>query len=150
MAAESKECNICGITKSIGNFSANRGACNKCRTSRNRDRQNSTVELFLGARLTSIKQRHKQKNYAGTLVSLEYLMSLYEQQRGICAISNIPMHTSTDYSDLCASPDRIDTNKGYVEGNIRFVCARINLMRNDMDDHDFVWWCKAVVNNHGN
>ena len=99
MAAESKECNICGITKSIGNFSANRGACNKCRTSRNRDRQNSTVELFLGARLTSIKQRHKQKNYDGTLVSLEYLMDLYEQQRGICAISNIPMHTSTDYSD---------------------------------------------------
>ena len=60
------------------------------------------------------------------------------------------MHVTTEQSELSASPDRIDIEKGYVEGNIRLVCARINLMRNSLHDHDFIWWCRAVVNSNGN
>ena len=101
-------------------------------------------------RLTGLKQRHKQNKYEGTPISLEYLVALYEQQRGICAISQLPMHITLDQSDLSVSPDRIDVTKGYIGGNVRLVCARVNLMRGALDDHDFVWWCRAVVNSNGN
>ena len=101
-------------------------------------------------RLTALKQRHKQKKFEGTPVSLEYLIALYEKQRGICAISSLPMHITTDQSDLSVSVDRIDINEGYVDGNVRLVCTRINLMRSTLNDHDFLWWCRAMVNSSGN
>ena len=113
-------------------------------------RANSIVGGFLQVRLTALKQRHKNKKFEGEIVSLDYLVSLYEQQKGICALSGIPMHVTLDHTDLAVSPDRIDTSKGYVEGNVRLVCARANNMRGTLDDHDFVWWCRAVVNNGGN
>ena len=36
-----------------------------------------------------------------------------------------------------ASLDRIDSSKGYVEGNVEFVCCAINLAKND--------FCKEAV-----
>ncbi len=150
MASGNKKCTVCGITKPLSSFNGNRKKCNDCRTLENKERANSSLEGFLTKILTSLKQRHKAKNYEGATVSLDYLSRLYDQQRGICAISNIPMHISTDHSDFSVSPDRIDTSKGYIEGNIRLVCARVNLMRGAMNDHDLVWWCRAVVNSFEN
>ena len=150
MGPDSYTCNSCGITKPVACFSKTNRKCNDCRRGLSKDRANSSVEYFLRARLSSMRQRHKQKEYDGDIVGIEYLTALYEEQRGICALTGIPMHVSTDHSDLSASPDRIDIEKGYIEGNIRLVCARINLMRSSLGDHDLVWWCRAVVNRNGN
>lgn len=151
MAPDSKECSTCGIVKSLDEFpTRGRQQCKACKSLGNKIRCNSSLSGFLQSRLTALKQRHKQKKYEGTPVSLEYLLALYEKQGGICAISNLPMHTTTDQSDLAVSADRVDISKGYVEGNIRLVCARINIMRGVLDDHDFIWWCRAVVNSCGN
>jgi len=150
MGTDSHTCNSCGITKPVACFSKTNRKCNDCRHDSMLDLANSSVEGFLQRRLISMKQRHKQKQYDGTIVTVGYLKGLYDAQNGICALSGIPMHVTTKQSELSASPDRIDTEKGYVEGNIRLVCARINLMRNSLHDHDFVWWCRAVVNSNGN
>lgn len=151
MALDRKECSTCGVVKRLDEFQLNgRHQCKACKSLSNKKRSNSSLEGFLQHRLTGLRQRHKQKKYEGTPISLEYLVALYEQQRGICAISQLPMHITLDQSDLSVSPDRIDVTKGYIEGNIRLVCARVNLMRGALDDHDFVWWCRAVVNSNGN
>jgi len=147
---DSKKCSVCGDEKPVKNFSGRRNTCHTCKHLMSRVRASGSLEGFLQMRLTSLKQRHRLKEYEGTPVSLEYLIGLYEQQRGICAISNLPMHITTDQSDLSVSVDRVDITQGYVEGNLRLVCARINLMRSTLDDHDFLWWCRAMVNSSGN
>jgi hypothetical protein len=151
VAIDSKKCPVCGVVKSLENFQpSGRQQCRACKSLSNKKRSNASLEGFLQNRLTGLKQRHKRKKYEGTVVSLDYLLALYEQQGGVCAISSLPMHITLDRSDLSVSPDRIDNSQGYVEGNIRLVCARVNLMRGTLDDHDFVWWCRAVVRSSGN
>ena len=150
MAVGNKRCSVCGTEKQLKHFDEGRTTCHSCKHLKSRERASGSLEGFLQMRLTSLKQRHRTKKFEGTPVSLEYLVALYEQQRGICAISGIPMHITTDQSDLSVSVDRIDINQGYVEDNIRLVCTRINLMRSTLNDHDFLWWCRAMVNSSGN
>ena len=151
MALDHKACTSCGIAKSLDEFPADsRKQCKVCKTLGDKNRWNASVEGFLQLRLTGLRQRHRTKGYEGEVVSLDYLMRVYEEQRGYCAISQLPMHLTTDQSDLSASPDRIDITKGYIDGNVRLVCSRVNLMRSTLNDHDFVWWCRAVVNKSGN
>lgn len=147
MATQNHTCTSCGTVKPVGDFSGSHRQCNECRAEQSRDIQNTSLEGFLKARLRAMKQRHKQKKYSGALVNVEHLVALYREQGGICAVSGLPMHVTTEQSELSASPDRIDVHQGYVAGNIRLVCSRINLMRNSLGDHDFRWWCRAVVNN---
>ena len=101
-------------------------------------------------RLSAMKQRHKHKKFEGVVIGINDLQALYDEQRGICAISGLPMHVNTSESDLSLSPDRIDNDLGYTNGNVRLVCARANIMMSTLDDAHFVWWCRAVVNNIGN
>lgn len=151
MAAARKKCTTCGATKSLDKFfSDGRSQCKACKSLSNKERGNASLEGFLQHRLTSLRYRHKQKKYEGEPVSLDYLLALYDEQRGICAVSHLPMHITLDHSDLSVSPDRIDTKKGYVEGNVRLVCARVNIMKGALNDHDFIWWCRAVVSSSGN
>ena len=88
--------------------------------------------------------------YEGEVITFEDIKLLYESQRGNCALTGLPMHATTDESDLSVSVDRIDNNLGYVLGNVRLVCSRVNLMMSNLDDAHFTWWCRAVVNHIGN
>ena len=47
-----------------------------------------------------------------------------------------------------ASLDRIDSKKGYIKGNIRWVSRSINWMKNDITD-EMVWeLCKLISENY--
>jgi hypothetical protein len=43
------------------------------------------------------------------------------------------------------SIDRIDSSKGYIRGNVQFVCDVANRMKQDLDQGNFVGWCKLVL-----
>ena len=150
MGTGDQTCTSCGTLKTAKFFSPHKRECTDCRVGKYRDRKNSGVEPFLQSKLSALKQRHRKKEYEGNPVDLKYLIDLYEAQRGICALSGIPMHVTSENSELSASPDRIDIDQGYVEGNIRLVCSRMNLIRNSLSDRNLLWWCRAVVNNNGN
>ena len=47
-------------------------------------------------------------------------------------------------SDGTASLDRIDSSKGYIEGNIQWVHKDINRMKGDSSDNDFIKLCKII------
>ena len=49
-------------------------------------------------------------------------------------------------SESNASVDRIDSSKGYVIDNIQWVYRKINRMKNDVSDMDFVDLCTLVHN----
>lgn len=73
----------------------------------------------------------------GMSLTPEYLKTVWEEQRGICPYTGIKMILpkssaviSKIHSLKKASLDRIDSSKGYVEGNVEFVCYGINLAKN--------------------
>jgi len=59
-----------------------------------------------------------------------YLLELWAAQKGKCAVSGIAMQTQSgsqqNKNPFRASLDRIDNDKGYVKGNVRFVTHWIN------------------------
>ena len=67
---------------------------------------------------------------------IEYLINLYEQQNGKCAISNLQM-THDRYDENAVSVDRINSNMGYFKENIHLTCWWVNRMKFDLDLKDF-------------
>lgn len=86
---------------------------------------------------TKCKSRKKHYDLEFDL-SLEDLKQLWESQNGTCPYSKLKMilpestnHYQTVHSLKKASLDRIDSDKGYVRGNVEFVCLAVNLAKNN-------------------
>lgn len=61
-------------------------------------------------------------------VDLAYILSIWDQQSGKCAITNLQMlHERNNPESV--SIDRIDSSREYVEGNIQLVCRFVNLAK---------------------
>jgi hypothetical protein len=85
-------------------------------------------------------------------VSLEYLWVLYVSQGGECAFTGWPIEFHTSYVDKpnkTASLDRINSNLGYIEGNLQWVHRDINKLKKNMSDKRFVELCLAVATHQG-
>lgn len=82
--------------------------------------------------LSSCKKRFKECN-----LTLEYIKSIWDKQNGICPYTGFKMefryyskkNKGISLNMLQASIDRIDPSKGYIEGNIEFVCVPINYLK---------------------
>ena len=88
------------------------------------------------------KKNVKLKNFEFDL-DLFYLKKLWKKQKGICPYSNLkmvlfPTANKTEFKPDAASLDRIDSTKGYVKGNVEFVCLSINYAKNCFDRKDFI------------
>jgi hypothetical protein len=87
----------------------------------------------------------KSRNYPFE-VSIEYLQELLEQQDFKCAYTNMNMlcpRTYNEKRDMTSSPylvslDRIDSELGYVEGNVHFVCVWTNKAKGAYPHETFV------------
>lgn len=69
-------------------------------------------------------------------IDFDYLWGLWESQNGLCALSHLPMvHV---FNDLCSiSVDRIDSDMGYVPGNVQLVCKWVNLAKQRHSNEEF-------------
>ena len=108
-----------------------------------------------------VKLGAKARNYYFD-IDIEYIDQLLFQQKFKCALSgsvivagyntnltinniakrkengeDIPRHT--------ASLDRIDNNKGYIEGNVQWLHADINLMKHAYDQDYFLEMCSLCT-----
>lgn len=85
-------------------------------------------------------------------LTVEYLKTLFEQQGGKCPFTNwdlnLPDSSQSGWKHnqhpCNASLDRIDNSKGYIEGNVRFVCLIANMARQTFSDEQVIEFCKAV------
>lgn len=87
-------------------------------------------------------------------ITIEYAWNLFLEQNGKCALTGLDLTFQKNYSNHAqnqtASLDRIDQNKGYVIGNVRWVHKDINRMRWAHDDKTFFDYCKMVVDHYEN
>jgi len=79
-------------------------------------------------------------------VTKEYLWDLYLKQNKLCALSKVPIKfgRASYLKETTASLDRIDSGKGYVEGNVQWVFKDVNIMKNSLPQNYFIELCKKI------
>lgn len=97
-----------------------------------------------------MRQTAKQRGIEFT-VSIEYLWKLFESQKGLCPYTGkeitLPVNVRQlrgEGNEMIASLDRKDNGKGYVEGNLHWVCKRVNYMKHTMNDDYFLDWVESI------
>jgi hypothetical protein len=78
-------------------------------------------------------------------VTIDYLWELYKCQDGLCNLTGAEIRLSNGKTDQSASLDRIDSSKGYIEGNVHWVHKDINLMKMDFNQDRFIELCQMVA-----
>jgi len=80
-------------------------------------------------------------------VSIEYLWELFLKQNRKCNLTGQILTFPTRYDDTTAtaSLDRIDSSKGYIEGNVQWVHKNINLMKWAFSEKEFIGMCRLVT-----
>lgn len=76
-------------------------------------------------------------------VSFDYLAELLIEQDFKCALTGWDIHAMEVNSP--ASLDRIDSSIGYIEGNLQWVNSKVNMMKQQYSQEDFIKVCLAVA-----
>lgn len=153
-------CEHCGSSKSILKTNYNKKikdgtrfyCSNKCSALDNK-KYSSPFNYYVH----SCNKRYKQSFN----LTNEYLEGLWKKQDGCCNISNIKLELplgargfKTKKPFNGASLDRIDSNKGYIEGNVQFICMGLNYMKNNWPEEYFIKnlieVSKSVVDKYNN
>jgi hypothetical protein len=127
--------------------------CKKClnavssRTTRKIN--HSDLDLFLKDIFHLATYRSKKLNREND-ISIKFLKELWETQKGLCALTNLPMQHSISKGKLFnnLSIDRIDSSLGYTKNNIQLVCSVVNRMKSDLSSKEFYNICKLITNNY--
>ena len=95
----------------------------------------------------NIMKRNQEVN-----ITIEDLKNQWDEQNGVCVFSGVKLELSS-YTKIekdpifSASLDRIDSSKGYITGNIRWVSRTVNWMKNNMMDENVWKFINILVEN---
>jgi hypothetical protein len=125
----------CGCTNTIGRFKYK--GCNDL-----------SLSYF-----NSIKKRAITKDIPfEEELTIDFLWHLFLRQNKKCALSNLDIELDQKWSNKVkgslrqsASLDRIDSSKGYTKDNVQWVHKKINLMKNTLNQNEFIAYCKQVA-----
>lgn len=146
-----KTCTKCNLSKPFGDFPHHKHTydnfdswCKLCRKNYKHE-INQSLDTHIRKKLRMIKEdRRKLENN----LDLQFLIDLWNQQNGKCAISgklmshkaNPRMHNLTN-----GSLDRIDSKKPYFKNNVQWVCWIVNRMKGENSVEDLLEWCKIIL-----
>jgi len=106
-------------------------------------------EEIRGGRWEKLRKKAKSRSQEFN-ITIRYAWDLFIKQNKKCALSGIPICFGVESkrkSIITASLDRIDSNKGYVEGNVQWVHKDVNVMKNMFNQKYFINICRAVAKN---
>lgn len=93
------------------------------------------------------KRRAIKKNLEFN-ITIEQMWEQFTKQNGKCALSGVELKFPKHSSKICtgnASIDRIDSSKGYTVNNIQWVDKKINQIKMDMNEEEFIKRCKQIT-----
>lgn len=134
-------------------FRGNKDArCRKCRKEQAKQRRSRLDEKeqlrqILQMRFLGAKERAKKFNIPFDITK-EYLQYLWDKQKGLCALSGIPMTYKRDggRTSTNVSIDQINPHLGYTKNNIQLVCMAVNQMKNDLSMEELYMFCESILN----
>ena len=158
-------CHDCGEYKDVSYFGRHsdmklrdyhNGICKDCQVKRKKQIEpNKTSALRLKQVLTQryhgAKERAEKQGLEFNL-TLDYLLELWNEQKGICALSGLQM-TYERYNGRIGtniSIDKIDRDRGYVMGNVQLVCMACNQIKSDLSEEEMYNFCKKIVEQYEN
>ena len=107
------------------------------------------LNYMLKNKLGRAKCRAKQTKIPFN-ITFEDLYSLWKEQNGRCAISNIPMTYTLCNGNVMTniSLDQINPKAGYTKNNIQLVCWAVNRMKGEMDMNSLLHFVNAINYNY--
>jgi hypothetical protein len=116
------------------------------------------------------KKRHREK-YHGTIkyhvqekistwrkasstpsdLTVDYLVDLYNQQAGLCYYTGEVMlfgWVDGKVHNLTMSLDKLEPNKGYIQGNVVWCCYLANTMKQNMGEKEFYVLLSKILERH--
>lgn len=102
-------------------------------------------EEISGRLWTKIQREARVRNFSVS-ITIQYIWNLFIKQDRKCALTGkkLKFDTHARSKDGNASLDRIDSSKGYIEGNVQWVDKKINMLKCDFSENDFFDMCKQV------
>lgn len=96
---------------------------------------------------SAIKRDRRQRGKRDFTITIEYAWGLFLNQNRKCALSGLELTFDQNGQKKTASLDRIDSNLGYIEGNVQWVHKDINIMKNIYPQDYFINMCSMISNN---
>jgi hypothetical protein len=113
----------------------------------NQKARRENINVFISQTFYSIRTRSNKKGLEVT-VTPEYLLKLLEDSKFQCGVTGQRMDLKTQprkkANPFKASLDRIDSTKGYIKGNVRWVCWAVNQMKSDKTEEEFKFWVETL------
>jgi hypothetical protein len=133
-----------------------RGKTKSCGCQKNKGILNGQWKGHLNTELSgSIIYHYKENALKRNIlfeVDGEYLWKIYINQNKKCPYTGIDLilknKNTGSRTPLNASLDRINSNFGYVEGNVQWVYKPLNKFKGSMSHEEFVNLCTMIYLNH--
>jgi hypothetical protein len=102
-----------------------------------------TGRHYGGIKMAARKRKREFK------ISKEEIYDLFLKQNRKCALTGLDISLEGDgYKTGTASLDRIDSNKGYINGNLQWLHKDINRIKSDFPQETFLEYCRLVASHN--
>jgi hypothetical protein len=84
-------------------------------------------------------------------ITKEDIEDLFVKQKRTCALTGVKIwffDPLTKKRTQTASLDRIDSNLGYIPGNVQWIHKDLNLMKNCFTEEKFMFWCLMAAEHY--
>lgn len=167
-----KTCSSCGETKNLSLFYKHKGTkdgyytkCKSCNDAYNKTYYEKNKEKIvqyrvdynrnnprkayrdLDSRFSLLIKTASYRKKFEVCLTVEDLKDVWSQQEGRCAYTKLPLLATANQFNT-VSLDRIDSSKGYIIGNVQFVCAAINKMKQEYSEDLFILLSLLVTQNN--
>jgi hypothetical protein len=140
----------CGVQRSVNGQSLLSGGVNSCGCEQfKKGKYHPTYKGYedLSSKYwSSVKAGAKSRKLEFS-ISMVYVWKLFMTQRCCCTFSKLPIRFKTHSADVAqtASLDRIDSTKGYVEGNVQWIHKDYQEMKMNKTDKHFIQRAKDLA-----
>ena len=138
---------------------ASDGLASWCKACENASKTVS-AHVFIRDIFNKAKSRAKKYNTPFD-IEVEDWFAIYDAQDGKCALSGIEVTFTRDKNHPTVnasakhikwpyniSPDQIDAGKGYVRGNVQFVCSQVNMMKGELSIEALVHISRKIADHN--
>lgn len=127
----------CGNTKMVVKAHLKSGATTSCGCTELGIKKYKNIPRWL---IRNFKGGAKARNKEWNL-DITYLGDLWEKQHGKCAYTGWDLEIGVNGHIKTASLDRIDSNRGYIQGNVQWVHKVVNYAKHTLTHEEFLKMC---------